>query len=262
MPWQLRPAAAPNILRLDTSIDSFQDAPSGERGTTIASLLFAGYRMTESLIAFARLAVAGLHTADTSAQIFGNPAFGGSYFVALPHGFRLAFLVAMAIPVGDRDRLAIAVGRAAQSARAVMDNAMFALNDVAFFTGVDAAWVGHNLTVQVEATVFELVRAQGQAIQAEYAKTNFTTGLFIGYFPLRWASVGIELRYQRWLSPPRSLAADGSAIDNLTLAGGVRFHARAGRTWLRPGIAYSRALDNPLLATDHNLLQIDLPVFF
>jgi hypothetical protein len=43
----------------------------------------------------------------------------------------------------------------------------------------------------------------------------------------------------------------------------VRAHFKLSDTiWLRPGISYSRALDDPMNAMNYNIFQLDIPVVF
>ena len=147
-----------------------------------------------------------------------------------------------------------------------MDNALFAVNDLTVIPGVGAAWVAHGLTVQVEATVLHLMRVRGEAVQPEASKTNFTSGLHVGYYIVPELSVGAELRYQRWLNPPIAFEKDPTerTLDNLTAAIGPRVHVKAGPLTLRPGIAYARGLDKPLAAAtpNYHLVTFDVPAFF
>jgi hypothetical protein len=142
-----------------------------------------------------------------------------------------------------------------------MDNALFAPNDLALITGASAAYVDGGLTVQAEATLFELIRVRGAAVQPDKEKTNLTSGLYAGYFVVKQVSIGGELRYQRYLSTPSFVAADPtSAIrDTLSAAVGVRTHWKLDATqWIRPGVSYTRGLDDPMKGRSFNIVQLDL----
>ena len=76
------------------------------------------------------------------------------------------------------------------NARAQLDNALFAVNDLALIPGFGAAYVSGGLTVQVEITLLQLMRVRGEAAQPEASKTNMTTGLHGGYFFLPQLSAG------------------------------------------------------------------------
>jgi hypothetical protein len=153
------------------------------------------------------------------------------------------------------------------NARAQLDNALFAVNDFTVIPGLGAAWVRDGWTIQLEATLLQLTRVRGEAVQKEASKTNMTTGLHVGYFVLPYLSLGTELRYQRWLNAPFSVERDpsGASRDAMTFALGPRFHLEVGSVgWLRPGIAYQRGLDRPLAsaALNYHIVQVDIPFVF
>jgi hypothetical protein len=101
-------------------------------------------------------------------------------------------------------------------------------------------------------------------------------GLHLGYFVIPQLSVGGDLRYQRWLSTVTRQNAMGVKSDipevnkdTATFAIGPRGHFKLGpSTWIRPGISYSRGLDQPLSSANatrvgnYNMVQVDLPVIF
>ncbi len=174
---------------------------------------------------------------------------------------------------GDHPEPGIAAANTAGlQARSGMDNSMFAVN---YFTGIvggDIAYVDRKLTVQGEATLFQLLRVHGDDAgnaSTDAARTNSTMGLHLGYFVIPALSFGAELRYQRWLSTPTKLnmgvKVDFSAasMDTTTVAIGPRAHFAVGKgVWLRPGISYARVLDQPLANQSYNMVQVDLPVVF
>ena len=115
----------------------------------------------------------------------------------------------------------------------------------------------HGVTVQVEATLLQLLRVRGKGTPTgdDSSRTNLTAGLHVGYFFIPQLSAGAELRHQRWLSTPghqgRGRDADRRAgrllRDTTTVALGLRGHFKLSDTiWLRPGIAYARGLDDPM----------------
>ena len=265
LPWQLRPAVAATVVRSDTTVASHDDA-AGDGTFTIASMLLASYKVTPELAPFVRFGVVG--TPDAAA--IANPAFGATFSFKLPEHLRLALFLGLTVPVGmgggdtpDKDTAAAA--KAGILARSAMDNAMFAVNDFTIFPGVDLAWVDHGLTFQIEATILGLSRVRGSAVQKDARKVNFTSGLHVGYFVIPELSLGAEIRHQRWLSTPKAVAADAtdSLRDTTTFAIGPRAHLKLGpTTWLRPGIAYARGIDDPMGKAGYNNVQIDLPLSF
>ena len=86
-----------------------------------------------------------------------------------------------------------------------MDNSMFAVDYFTIFPGADLAYVAHGLTVQAEATLFQLTRVRGKDTVPgkDSSNTNLTAGLHVGYFVIPQFSVGVELRHQRWLDADR-----------------------------------------------------------
>jgi hypothetical protein len=269
---------AATSLRSDTAMASYEDAASGH-GLTFASLLTATLRIpytgpkTAGVTAFLR----GAFVEDTSPAGKGgialaNPALGAAYAMKLPEGFRAAFTAAVTLPFGNGggnnpNPKHLQARLAGPQARSQLDGSLFSSDDLTLSPGIDFAWVAYGLTLQVEATLFQLYRARGDKKQPEANKTNTTYGFFAGYFLIPLLSVGAELRYQRWLDAPFSVENDptGASRDNLTFAVGPRFHIRLpGDMWLRPGLAYARGLDKPMAAATPNvhIVQLDVPFYF
>lgn len=140
---------------------------------------------------------------------------------------------------------------------------MFAVNDMVFIPGLGIAYVAHKLTVQAEITFLQLMRARGERGQADGARTNFTTGLHVGYFIIPQLSLGAEIRHQRWLTTPAAVAKDEALRETTSFAAGPRVHFKLGKTtWARPGVAFAMGLDDPMMAKEHKIIQIDIPVVF
>jgi hypothetical protein len=280
LPWQLRPAAAATVVRSDTAFAFYENPMSGESGTTVASMLLGSYKLTDSFAPLVRLGVVsnsppdGLTTpagaAIDSGFNFINPVLGGTYMIKLSPDFRLALFLGLAIPLGggggDMPDPANAQANARGIlARSAMDNAMFAADYFTVFPGFGLAYVNHGLTVQVEATLLELLRVRGDGNPAnDSARTNFTAGLHIGYFFIPQLSAGAELRHQRWLSTPTPIKVDEDTLrDTSTFAIGLRAHFKLSETvWLRPGLAYARGIDDPMDVQNYNIVQLDIPVAF
>ena len=269
LPWQLRPVAPANVIRWDTTVAGY--ATGDGSGATIASTLLAAYKLSPTLAPLVRVAVTrDLPPAGADATTLSNPLLGLLYGKPLAPAWKLGLFAAFTLPVGAGggdapDPARAAANRAGIAARSSMDNALFAVNDHALIGGVDLAYVAGGLTVQAEATVFQLTRVRGEEVQPDAHKTNFTSGLHAGWFARPWLSVGAELRYQRWLSTPKAVMNDptGASRDNLTAAAGVRGHIKlAGKRWLRPGLAYARALDDPMAGKGYDIVQVDVPLAF
>jgi hypothetical protein len=267
LPWQLRPASVGNVVRLDTAA-AFWDDAAGRSGTTQATSLIVTRRLRPSFGLLGR-AIVTHNDPPTGAggSALANPLLGAIYAKPLRGGWRLSALLASTIPVGSGggdqpDPGAAQAHLRGIAARSGMDNTLFAVNYWGLVAGVDFARVTPGLTLQAEATLFQLKRVRGPRTQ-DSARTNFTTGLHVGRFLTPRLSLGGEVRYQRWLTNAAPVRADRSARGTATFAVGPRLHFKLGpRTWLRPGIAYARALDDPLKRQHYGIVQLDVPVAF
>lgn len=270
LPWQLRPIAAGTVVRSDSSL-AFYENPDGDAGSTLASTLLASYKVTPSLAPLVRVAMVRNQEpgpAVGGGAAFVNPVVGLIYGATLRVDLRGSAFLGAAIPVGqsgdkaagtDAGAAAVARGIAARSA---MDNAMFAVNYFTAIGGLDVAYVAHKLTVQAEATLLQLFRTRNEAFAPDANRTNLTTGLHAGYFLVPALSLGGELRYQRWLSTPKAVSANPASRDTITVAIGPRVHFKAGGLWVRPGLAYATALDDPIKYLGYHIVQVDVPVIF
>jgi hypothetical protein len=277
LPWQLRSVTAATAIRLDSSVAFYNDM-TGASGDTEATILNGSYLLTPHLAPLVRLGFVKNDApgAAVSGSSIVNPIVGVAYARRV-RALRWSVFLGGTIPVGggsgDHPEPGIAAANTAGlQARSGMDNSMFAVN---YFTGIvggDVAYVDRKLTVQGEATLFQLLRVHGDdagAQSTDSARTNSTMGLHLGYFVIPALSFGAELRYQRWLSTPTKLNMGAKVdiptanMDTTTVAIGPRAHFTVGKgVWLRPGISYSRVLDQPLAKQSYNMVQIDLPVVF
>lgn len=269
LPWQLRPVAAGNVVRSDTSTAFYGTA--GARGTTVSSMLLASWKLTPELAPLVRLAA----VANDAPAVDGGPPGGaalvnpllGLTWARASGRLRWAPFAAVTLPLGQGGGDSPDPGAAEAAARGIparsaMDNAMFATNYLAGIGGVGAALVDRGFTAQAEVTVLQLVRVRGPEEQ-DARRTNLTAGLHLGWFAAPWLSVGGELRYQRWLTDAAPARANPDARDTVTVAAGPRLHLKlAGGRWLRPGLSYTRAIDAPLSTARYQMLQIDLPFAF
>lgn len=269
LPWQLRPITGGNVVRSDSTVAGYQ--AMGESGLTIASTFLVSYKLSPSLAPLMRIAITRDAPPDgASAVSLSNPLFGVLWSKPLAAPFKLALFGAVTLPVGSGggntpNAERATAQRAAIAARSSMDNALYAVNDLAVIGGAAVAWVDRGLTLQAEVTVLQLNRVRGDDVQPDAFKTNFTSGFHAGYMALPWLSFGGELRYQRWLTTPALVANDttGTLRDNMTAAVGVRFHKKlAGKRWLRPGISYARGLDAPMRSKSYDVVQLDVPFAF
>ena len=276
LPWQLRPVTAATVVRSDTAVALYENA-AGQQGSTVATMLLGSYKVTPTLAPLVRLGFTqnSAPGTDPSGTSFLNPIVGLTYARKVG-SFRLAGFLGGTIPVGagggdTPDKGAAAANKAGIAARSGMDNAMFAVDYFTAIGGVDAAYVDHRVTIQAEATLFQLfrVRGAGTAPATDDTRTNSTFGLHAGVFIIPQLSLGGELRYQRWLTTPTQLVMmkavpiPDANLDTMTVAIGPRAHFALGHgMFFRPGIAYARGLDKPLSASSTNMVQVDLPVVF
>jgi hypothetical protein len=265
LPMQLRPAAVADVIRSDTSIARY-DANGG--GTTIVSTLVATVRITPELAPLVRIAaIRDAPPMGAGGLASSNPLVGLVYAPRLGGPFKTSLLAAVTIPIGsgggDAPDLARADSiKAAVLARSAMDNALFAVDDVAAIGGADLAWAHGDVTVQGEVTLFQLARVRGGAVEKDERRTNSTAGLFVGWAARPELGFGGELRYQRWLSTPAAVAADPAIRDTLSAAIGVRTRLELGGVVVRPGLSYARGLDDPMRAKSYQIVQVDLPFAF
>lgn len=279
VPFALRPVAAGNVVRWDSSFARYEDSAANP-GVTMATVLTASYKIPHTGPAGAGFAPLLRLAMVTDVPVPGakggstlvNPLVGAVYAFKTDFGLRMSGFLAFTIPVGGGggdtpDPDSLAARQKGLFARAQMDNALFAVNDFTIIPGFDIAWVGHGLTVQAEVTLLELLRVRGERAQGEATKTNLTMGLHIGYFLVPQLSVAAELRYQRWLNAPFAVEKDatGATQDNLSFAIGARVHVELAKGYfLRPGLSYGRGLDKPMAAAtpNYHFVQLDVPFYF
>jgi hypothetical protein len=271
LPFQLRPVVAGSVIRSDTAFAFYESPTTGDSGSTIASMLLAAYKVTDEFAPLVRLGVvSNSPPVGESAVGFLNPVLGATYAIKLSAELKLALFLGLAFPLAsgggnDPDRANVAANAAGIRARSAMDNAMFAQNDFTVFPGVGFAYVGGGFTAQVEVTVLQLTRVRGDEFQADSSKTNFTTGLHLGYFIAPFFSLGAELRHQRWLSTPSFVENDATDTlrDTSTVAFGPRFHFKLGEsTWLRPAVALVLPIDDPMADAAYKIIHLDVPLAF
>ena len=283
LPWQLRPVVVGNVVRSDTAIAFYENPVTGDSGSTVASMLLASYKVTPELAPLIRLGIVSNSPPGDmidSALNFLNPVLGATYSLKLSPDLKLAPFLGVALPIGGGggdmpDPANAAANGAGIAARSAMDNAMFAVNYLTIFPGVGFAYVNHGFTAQVEMTLLQLIRVRGKnnPANADSGRTNFTAGLHLGYFFIPQLSAGAELRHQRWLSTPSNIKANPMLMrtqemedtlrDTTTFAIGLRAHLKLSDTmWLRPGLAYARAIDDPMNASKYNILQLDIPFVY
>ncbi|HYP99611.1 MAG TPA: hypothetical protein VER96_13145 [Polyangiaceae bacterium] len=273
LPWQLRPVAPATVIRLDTAFVFYDDAVTGKNGAAQATSLLGSYKVIPDLAVIARVGLVHNTPPDPAsppakeATSILNPVLGGLYGLKLSPDFKLGLFLGVTIPVGsgggdnpNKDKAT--ANTTGAMARSMMDNAMFATNYFTVFPGVDVAYVHGGLTVQAEATIFQLAKTRGPDT-LDKSNTNFTTGLHAGYFVLPMLSLGAEIRHQHWLSTPAQVKKDDKFRAQTTFAIGPRFHFKLSeKVWFRPGIALALPIDDPMNRRDFKIAQLDLPISF
>jgi hypothetical protein len=268
LPWQLRPVTAASVVRSDTTVSFHQLA--GGPASTVASTLLLSYKVLPRFAPVVRMAF--IHNAPGASPGSGsavvNPLVGATSSFDLAPGLRLGVFLGFTIPVGqggDAPAASDAIAAAAAAginARSAMDNALFAVNYFTAIPGVGLAYTRAGFTAQVEATLLQLVRVRNKGMEKDRSRTNFTSGLHLGYFIVPMLSVGGELRFQRWLSDPAILTMWPDRRETISFALGPRAHFKLGNRWLRPGIAYAQGIDAPMKTRKDRIIQIDIPFVF
>lgn len=267
LPWQLRPTTPSTSVRSDSSF-VVRTPSGGAQEVTLVTMLGASYRISKGLplAPLIRLGVVRHDTSTRSGAALINPVLGASYLLALVPGLKINLFLAFTLPIGmgggnAPDAAASAAAKAGVLARSGMDSAMFAVNDFAVLPGVGVSYSVRGFTAQVEATLAQLIRVRGEAVAPDPSRTNFMSGVHLGYFPREWLSLGAELRYQRWLSTPKAVTSE-ALRDNLTFAIGPRLHVQGPGFWVRPGFSITFPLDSPMSNQGMTIVQVDVPVAF
>ncbi|MGC4095300.1 MAG: hypothetical protein QM756_46725 [Polyangiaceae bacterium] len=272
LPFQLRGVVPVNVIRSDSTVGFYKNAAGTESGSVAVSTLLGSYKITDELAPIVRLGVVSNSAPNPtkSATNFLNPVLGALYGIKLSPELRLGLFLGLTIPVGGgggddaKPENKFANGMAGIPARNAMDNAMFAVNDFTVFPGVGFAFISHGFTAQVEATVLQLTQVRGgTTAQPDKSRTNFTTGLHVGYFIVPQFSLGAELRHQRWLSTPKIVETNSAARDTTSFAVGPRMHFKvAEKMWVRPGVSFSMPIDKPFSDNKFKNIQLDIPFVF
>jgi len=270
LPWLLRPAMPGSVLRVDETMAFFEDPGSGVDGCTYLTSLIATYRLNTRWVPIFRATF--IHNnppaaGSSSASALSNPLLGINYFHPLGGGWRWTGFLASTIPIGsgggdNPDQAKADAQSAAIPARSAMDNALFAVNYWTVIGGLGLARITPGLTLQAEATVLQLTRVRGPESQ-DGSRTNFTAGLHAGRFFSPKVSFGVEFRCQRWLTDAAPVRKDPDARQQFTVGFGPRFHFKLReKRWLRPGLSYTRALDDPMKKQGYDIVQLDVPLAF
>lgn len=268
LPWALRPAVVPNVVRLDTGFASREPEPKRNTSTVMASTLTLGLRVSDEVGVIAKGVFVQRFDSAPIGTAVGNPLLGVLYAPRLGHAVRLGFFLGFVLPLGSAGSDASAsemraLLRAGTAARGSMENALFAVGYATKVLGLDLSYVDRGFTAQVEGTTFISVRTRGELVDSEPTRGAFTGGVHVGYAILDWLYPSVELRHQHWLSTPAQVVSDPANRETTTLALGIRADVPwSERVLFRPGVAYVEPLDAPLAANGTRIVQIDLPLVF
>ena len=271
LPWLLRPAVPVSVIRLDETMAFYEDPASGTSGSTYVTSLIATWKASATWVPiFRQIWVSNDAPSggkDASGRGFSNPLLGVNYLRAFGRGWRFSGFFASTIPIGsgggdNPDAGAAASMTAGISARSAMDNALFAVDYWTVIGGLGLARITPGATLQAEVTVLQLTRARGPET-ADKHRTNLTAGFHAGHFFSPRFSLGAEVRMQRWMTNAAPVRNDPAAREQFTAGAGPRFHFQVGgKRWLRPGLSYTRALDDAMAKKGYDIVQIDVPFAF
>jgi len=271
LPWLLRPAMPGSVLRLDETMAFYDDPASGTSGSSYLTSLIATRKVSPNWVPILREIWVRNNAPsggkDPSGSGFSNPLLGVNYLRPLGSGWHGSAFFASTIPIGSGggdapDKGAATAMTAGISARSAMDNALFAVNYWTVIGGLGLARITPGSTLQAELTVLQLTRARGPTSQ-DGSRTNLTASVHAGHFFAPRLSLGVEARMQRWLTDAAPVRTDPAAREQFTLGFGPRFHFKIGeKHWLRPGLSYTRALDDPMAKKGYGIVQLDAPFAF
>jgi len=266
LPWVMRPAIAPILFRQESSI-------AAQNASLTNTMLFTGGSNFKSLRPdlgiYGRFGVIfEAPNTGTGGVAVSNPLIFMLYTPAVARVLRIPVFFGITLPIGSgggntpvaSERSTVAAG---VYSRQAMDNALFATNYLTITGGVGLAWVDKGATVQLDLTVLQLFRVRGEAVDSDATRTNFTSGLSVGYQIVQPLTVSVEAHYQHWLSTPAAVAANEALRNQFTIGGGVRGNIPLSDTVLaRPGIAFFAGLDAPMWDRGYKIVQLDLPIAF
>ncbi|MDP3275342.1 MAG: hypothetical protein Q8Q09_09125 [Deltaproteobacteria bacterium] len=271
LPWTMRPAVAPTLARIESSVAIRDD------GVSAVTLLTGGYAFVPTeLGVYGRIGATNF-TANSNGTVTAgvtNPLLMLLWTPQLARGLRLTVFAATTLPLGTGggtmpDSFSRSANASGILTRSAMDNALFAVDYLTPIVGLGAVYMTHGWTFQAETTVLQLVRARGHhnPNNSDAARTNFTAGLNVGYLLHRYVTASGELHYQHWINAPNLLAPTmanpnpyhGQASFEI----GLRANLPVSRTILaRPGISFGMGLGGRMADVGYKVVHIDLPFAF
>lgn len=276
LPWQLRSVVPANALRLDSAVASYRAKAGNSNGLAGTSVLTGMYKVSPDVALLTRIGMIRNHPPAplSHATSFLNPLVGVTYLQNFSNTLRLSLFFGLTLPIGtgggnQPDPSIQAANSVGILARSAMDNALFAVNYLALIPGVSVAYLASDVTLQVEASVLQLTRVRGDLIDKDASRTNFTSGIALGYAVSPLVSALTELRYQRWLRHETVSLTASPAVENLSLALGPRFTVKFDNFTAKPGVAYVQGLAGAMAnanysypSNSYKVIYFDLPISF
>jgi hypothetical protein len=263
-------------VRLDSALAFYNDRNDNSGGFAAATVASGAYKLLPNLALMGRLGMVNNNppAGAPGATSLVNPLFGSIYVLPLSDPWRLAFFLGFTLPIGSGggdtpDAPTQAANSAGILTRFAMDNALFAVNYFTLIPGIDIAYIADGFTLQLETTLLQLTRVRGEQVDRDASRTNFTSGLEIGYaISSSWIIQG-ELKCQAWLSNDTVKAASNPATQNLSFAIGPRFTWKTEKFTMRPSIAYGQGISGPIASGGYSyqtnsdkIIFIDIPFIF
>jgi len=266
LPYAMRPAVAPNLVRLDTTL-AVQD-----NAFTMVPVVTSGYKPFSHIPDWGFYVRGALvYNAPENAEngaALSNPLLFSLFTPKVAHALRLAGFVGVALPIGagggnTPDPVTRATIGAGTYARLAKDNTLFATNYLSPTIGAAIAFIEKGWTLQAEATMLQSFRVRGAQTDKDASRTNFASGLHVGYLVVPLLTLAAELNYQHWVSSPQVLKMNPAARAQATVGIGARFNVPLSYgVILRPGIAYFHPIDDPMANAGYRAVVIDVPCAF
>ena len=265
-----------NVGRLDSGLAFYNDKNGNSGGFAAATMASGALKITPDLAGLIRIGMVNNNppAGAPAATSFTNLLLGCNYSLALPKNLRMAFFLGITLPVGSGggdtpESQVVAANSAGILARSAMDNALFGVNYFSVIPGIDIAYISDGFTAQFEATLIQAARVKGELEDLDGARTNFTSGLELGYAFTPALFGEVELRYQRWLNNGAVAAAASPAVENVSLAFGPRYTFKFDSFTMKPGIAFALGLAGPIASSSYTyptnsdkIVFVDIPFYF
>lgn len=256
LPWNLRPAAVLNVVRVDSSLGVHRMGDNVRTSVSGTHLVLAGVRLEPWLMAMARLGVSW--SADPQVVALSNVLLGANAIARPDERWRLGVFLGVGLPTGTAGAGAQAQADA-RLTRLAMDSLMYMPDAAAGALGLSATLVDAGWTLQAEGTLLALPPVRGAADTI----VNTTFGVHVGYTPHELITLSIELHHQHFLTTTAAMVTDPDLRSQTSGTAGVRLHVPLGGSVVaHPGLAYARGFDAPMAGSDFHVIQLDLPVAY